>query len=207
MSDNFRNFRSTPQPQNVRYFAHPQEAEAAGFRACLRCRPEAAPGSPVQSGSESTVRRGLRLIDAGAWDELGSSGFADRLGTTLPMDLTFRNEQGEVVKLADYFNRGRPVVLMLVYTSSHVDRQIMGILLEPIKQDLGASDTQMGFLIGLTFALFYATLGMPIAMLADRSNRRKQRYISRGSRRQAISAGWCPAGILRNNLGFRDRDR
>jgi predicted MFS family arabinose efflux permease len=48
----------------------------------------------------------------------------------------------------------------------------MGILLEPIKNDLGASDTQMGFLIGLTFALFYATLGMPIAMLADRSNRR-----------------------------------
>ena len=48
----------------------------------------------------------------------------------------------------------------------------MGILLEPIKQDLGASDTQMGFLIGLTFAIFYATLGMPIAMLADRSNRR-----------------------------------
>jgi predicted MFS family arabinose efflux permease len=63
-------------------------------------------------------------------------------------------------------------VLTMVYTSSHVDRQIMGILLEPIKLELGASDTQMGFLIGLTFALFYATLGMPIAMLADRSNRR-----------------------------------
>ena len=63
-------------------------------------------------------------------------------------------------------------VLVLVFTSSHVDRQIMGILLQPIKNDLGASDTQMGFLIGLTFALFYATLGMPIAMLADRSNRR-----------------------------------
>ena len=63
-------------------------------------------------------------------------------------------------------------ILVLVFTSSHVDRQIMGILLEPIKHDLGASDTQMGFLIGLTFALFYATLGMPIAMLADRGNRR-----------------------------------
>lgn len=63
-------------------------------------------------------------------------------------------------------------VLVLVYTSSHVDRQIMGILLEPIKVELGASDTQMGFLVGLTFAIFYATLGMPIAMLADRSNRR-----------------------------------
>lgn len=48
----------------------------------------------------------------------------------------------------------------------------MGILLEPIKNDLGASDIQTGFLIGLTFALFYATLGMPIAMPADRKNRR-----------------------------------
>lgn len=63
-------------------------------------------------------------------------------------------------------------VLTLVYTSSHVDRQIMGIVLEPIKLELGASDTQMGFLVGLTFAIFYATLGMPIAMLADRANRR-----------------------------------
>ena len=45
-------------------------------------------------------------------------------------------------------------ILVLVYCSSHVDRQIMGILLEPIKLELGASDTQMGFLIGLTFAIF-----------------------------------------------------
>jgi MFS family permease len=63
-------------------------------------------------------------------------------------------------------------MLTVVYTSSHVDRQIMAILLEPIKLELDASDTQMGFLVGLTFALFYATLGMPIAMLADRRSRR-----------------------------------
>ena len=63
-------------------------------------------------------------------------------------------------------------VLTAVYASSQVDRQIMGMLLEPIRLELNASDTQMGFLIGLTFAVFYATLGMPIAMLADRSNRR-----------------------------------
>jgi len=63
-------------------------------------------------------------------------------------------------------------VLTAVYASSHVDRQIMGILLEPIKHELGATDTQMGFLLGLTFAIFYATLGVPIAMLADRTNRR-----------------------------------
>ncbi len=63
-------------------------------------------------------------------------------------------------------------VLTAVYASSQVDRQIMAILLEPIKLELEASDTQMGFLVGLTFAIFYATLGMPIAMLADRVNRR-----------------------------------
>lgn len=63
-------------------------------------------------------------------------------------------------------------VLTAVYASSQVDRQIMGMLLQPIKLELGASDTQMGFLVGLTFAVFYATLGMPIAMLADRTNRR-----------------------------------
>ncbi|MFU8817756.1 MAG: spinster family MFS transporter, partial [Pseudomonadales bacterium] len=63
-------------------------------------------------------------------------------------------------------------VLTFVYASNQLDRQIMAILLEPIKLELNASDTQMGFLVGLTFALFYATLGMPIAMLADRKNRR-----------------------------------
>ena len=63
-------------------------------------------------------------------------------------------------------------VLTAVYASSQVDRQIMGMLLEPIRLELGASDTAMGFLVGMTFAIFYATLGMPIAMLADRTNRR-----------------------------------
>jgi len=63
-------------------------------------------------------------------------------------------------------------MLVVVYTSSFVDRQIMGVLLEPVKNDLGLSDTQMGFMTGLAFALFYATLGMPVAFLADRINRR-----------------------------------
>jgi hypothetical protein len=52
-------------------------------------------------------------------------------------------------------------VLTAVYASSHVDHQIMGILLEPIKIELDASDTQMGFLVGLTFALFLRPSGCP----------------------------------------------
>ena len=63
-------------------------------------------------------------------------------------------------------------VLVLVFTSSHVDRQIMGILGQPIKESLLISDTQLGLLTGIMFAVFYATLGMPMAMWADRHNRR-----------------------------------
>lgn len=64
------------------------------------------------------------------------------------------------------------IVLMLAYTMNYIDRQILGILLEPIKQELGLSDKQLGFLSGFTFAIFYGTLGVPIAMWADRGNRR-----------------------------------
>lgn len=63
-------------------------------------------------------------------------------------------------------------VLVVVYTFNFIDRQILSILLEPIKQDLGLSDTQLGLLTGFAFALFYATLGIPIARYADKGNRR-----------------------------------
>mgnify|MGYP001815804672 CR=1 FL=1 len=63
-------------------------------------------------------------------------------------------------------------ILVVVYTFNFIDRQILSILLEPIKQDLGLSDTQLGLLTGFAFALFYATLGIPIARYADKGNRR-----------------------------------
>ena len=62
-------------------------------------------------------------------------------------------------------------MLVLVYTFNFIDRQIVGILAVPIKADLGLTDTQLGLMGGLAFALFYTALGIPIAMLADRSNR------------------------------------
>lgn len=64
------------------------------------------------------------------------------------------------------------VVLTLVYALNHVDRQVMVILSEPIKQEFGLSDTQLGLLTGFLFAAFYATLGIPFAAWADRGNRR-----------------------------------
>lgn len=63
-------------------------------------------------------------------------------------------------------------ILTLVYTSSYVDRTIFSVVQEAIKKELQLSDTQLGFMGGTAFGLFYATLGIPIALLADRSNRR-----------------------------------
>jgi predicted MFS family arabinose efflux permease len=62
-------------------------------------------------------------------------------------------------------------MLVLVYTFNFIDRQIVGILAVPIKADLGLSDTQLGLMGGLAFALFYTGLGIPVAMLADRASR------------------------------------
>ena len=63
-------------------------------------------------------------------------------------------------------------VLVVVYTFNFIDRQILSILLEPIKAELGLSDSALGLLTGFAFALFYATLGIPIARYADKGNRR-----------------------------------
>lgn len=63
-------------------------------------------------------------------------------------------------------------VLTLTYTFNHVDRQILVILLEPIKNEFQMTDGQIGWLTGLAFAAFYATLGIPVALWADRGNRR-----------------------------------
>ncbi|MEJ2534966.1 MAG: MFS transporter [Gammaproteobacteria bacterium] len=62
-------------------------------------------------------------------------------------------------------------MLVLVYTFNFIDRQIVGILAVPIKADLGLTDAQLGLMGGLAFALFYTGLGIPVAMLADRTSR------------------------------------
>ncbi len=69
-------------------------------------------------------------------------------------------------------------ILSVVYAVNLLDRQILSMLLVPIKEDLGISDTALGFLTGTSFALFYATAGIPIARWADR-----------GSRTQVIAIG------------------
>ena len=62
-------------------------------------------------------------------------------------------------------------VLFLAGTSSSVDRVVISVLLEPIKREFALSDTQLGLMSGLSFALLYSVLGLPIARWADRGNR------------------------------------
>lgn len=69
-------------------------------------------------------------------------------------------------------------VLMVIYTLNLLDRQIVNILAEPIKQDLQLSDWQIGVMSGLAFALFYSLLGIPLARWADRPTSNRSLLIS-----------------------------
>lgn len=66
---------------------------------------------------------------------------------------------------------GVAVMLAVVYTFNYMDRQFLTTLAQPVKLDLHLSDTQLGLLTGLAFAVFYTFFGIPVAALADRSNR------------------------------------
>jgi AraC family transcriptional regulator, regulatory protein of adaptative response / DNA-3-methyladenine glycosylase II len=70
----------TPKPQNITFYPSAAAAEAAGFRACLRCRPETSPDLGAWKGSSSTVSRALSLIEAGALDTGDVETLAGRLG-------------------------------------------------------------------------------------------------------------------------------
>jgi len=71
-----------PKRKNVVFYPSAAAASEAGFRPCLRCRPECAPGTPAWNGTSTTVRRGLRLIAGGALDGGSIEELADRLGVT-----------------------------------------------------------------------------------------------------------------------------
>ena len=70
----------SPKEQNIRYFASAAAASEAGFRPCLRCRPEASPGTPAWLGTSTTVSRALRLISESALEDGGVECLASRLG-------------------------------------------------------------------------------------------------------------------------------
>lgn len=85
------------------------------------------------------------------------------------------NETGEALPGAaertKAYTGGVLVLLMLLNALNYVDRQIITVLAIPIKQDLGLTNTQIGLMSGLAFAIFYAVTGLPLAWAADRWNR------------------------------------
>lgn len=85
-------------------------------------------------------------------------------------------------------------VLMLAYTNSFIDRQILSLLIEPIRRDLDISDTQVSLLAGLAFTIFYTLMGVPIARWADQHNRRS--LIAVGIASWSIMTATC--GLARN---------
>lgn len=73
---------NAPKSENVSFYRTAAAASEAGYRPCLRCRPECAPGTPAWAGTSTTVQRGLRLIAEGALDEGNIETLAERLGVT-----------------------------------------------------------------------------------------------------------------------------
>ena len=69
-------------------------------------------------------------------------------------------------------------ILLIVYIFNFIDRQIVNILAEPIRLELGLSDTQIGLMTGLAFALFYTVLGLPIARFSDRPTTHRPKLIA-----------------------------
>lgn len=84
-------------------------------------------------------------------------------------DVANTAEEGDYSEFYKWYVLG---LLFVVYIFNFIDRQILGILAQPIKEDLGLSDTQVGFMGGIAFAIFYTFVGIPIARLADRGVRR-----------------------------------
>ena len=76
--------------------------------------------------------------------------------------------QGERRRAA-YLSLG---MLMIVNVMSQLDRQIMSVLVEPIRKEFGFSDTEVGIVVGLAFAAFYTLAGLPLGRLADLANRK-----------------------------------
>jgi MFS family permease len=99
------------------------------------------------------------------------------------------------------------VVLLCAYIFSFIDRQILNLLVAPVRRDLAITDTQMSLLIGFSFALFYSVLGLPFGRLADSVNR--PRLIIAGMLTWSLMTGGCglvssygPLFLLRMGVGI-----
>ena len=113
----------------------------------------------------------------------------------------------ETVVSSNYNNQGYPhavygwyvaVVLLIANITAFIDRMILSLLVEPIKADLGFTDTQIGLLQGFVFSIFYASVGLPLGRMADYMNRRN--IITAGICFWSVMTACC--GLARNFLTF-----
>jgi hypothetical protein len=131
--------------------------------------------APVDKILPLVQRRRAATIEEKEGTMLRSSPPADR-GSALSIEISTTGESPPTVGGPyAYYVLG---VLFVVYIFNFIDRQILAILLQPIKEDLAISDTALGFLTGFAFAVFYAFAGLPLARLADRWVRRSLIAIS-----------------------------
>jgi sugar phosphate permease len=90
----------------------------------------------------------------------------------MEVDISESGEQGRLtLPFSEHYKRGVLGLLLLAYTFNFIDRTIVNTIGQAIKVDLRLTDTELGLLGGLAFALCYTLLGIPIARLADRSSR------------------------------------
>src|SRR5882762_8997075 len=105
---------------------------------------------------------------------------ASRVACKVRSDARYRGERRKdrevkedraIAMKASVYKKYLLVLLLVILAFNYVDRLTLGLLLQDIKVDLSLSDTQLGFLSGISFALFYSVMGIPIARWADRGNR------------------------------------
>ena len=83
------------------------------------------------------------------------------------------NENNSQPEIGGRYAKFALALLVVVYVFNFIDRQILSVLAEDIKADLGLSDSDLGFLFGTAFAVFYSLFGIPLGKLADVWSRKK----------------------------------
>jgi sugar phosphate permease len=81
------------------------------------------------------------------------------------------NGKSRATQFSDFYRRYAMSLLLVIGIMNYLDRYVINIIVEPIKNDLGLADWHLGLLTGLAFGILYTLLGLPIARLADRKNR------------------------------------
>ena len=151
-----------PRRQNVTFYRQPEEAEKAGYRACLRCRPRAIAGSPQME----MVKAVCRYIE-------------QHLDEQIPPDLPFRDETGKSVRLGDYFGK-KPMILNLVYYQCPM---LCGEVLSGLERALRV----LKFDVGKEFDVL--TISFDPRETPEMARKKKAEFLKRYGRPTA-AAGW-----------------